>query len=62
MRTHTIHKISTTKKGLKRPKSVRILLLTQVAGATGIEPALTVLETGVLPLYDAPVCLININY
>ena len=55
MRTHTIHKISTTKKkGLKRPKSVRILLLTHVAGATGIEPVLTVLETAVLPLYDAP--------
>ena len=34
MRTHTIHKISTTKKGLKRPKSVRILLLTHVALAT----------------------------
>lgn len=25
-----------------------------MAGAVGIEPTLTVLETGVLPLYDAP--------
>lgn len=26
-----------------------------MAGAIGIEPILTVLETGVLPLYDAPI-------
>ena len=25
-----------------------------MAGAVGIEPTLTVLETGVLPLYEAP--------
>lgn len=54
MRTHTIHKISTTKKGLKRPKSVRILLLTHLAGAAGIEPATTVLETVVIPFNYTP--------
>ena len=26
----------------------------RMAGVTGIEPALAVLETGVLPLYDTP--------
>ena len=29
-----------------------------MAGAVGIEPTLTVLETGVLPLYDAPYILL----
>ena len=29
-----------------------------MAGAVGIEPTLTVLETGVLPLYDAPINLL----
>ena len=29
-----------------------------MAGAVGIEPTLTVLETGVLPLYEAP----RLNY
>ncbi len=28
-----------------------------LAGAVGIEPTQTVLETVVLPLYDAPTCL-----
>lgn len=27
----------------------------KLAGAVGIEPTLTVLETGVLPLYEAPI-------
>ena len=31
-----------------------------MAGAVGIEPTLTVLETGVLPLYDAPMFCFNI--
>ena len=40
-------------------KKVRHILLYQtnaflMAGVTGIEPALTVLETAVLPLYDTP--------
>ena len=40
-------------------KKVRYILLYQtnafiMAGVTGIEPALTVLETAVLPLYDTP--------
>lgn len=30
----------------------------KLAGAVGIEPTLTVLETGVLPLYDAPIDLL----
>lgn len=46
----------------KRPDNEYQVCSYRLAGATGIEPALTVLETGVLPLYDAPVCLININY
>ena len=32
-----------------------------MAGEVGIEPTLTVLETGVLPLYDSPMLLINYN-
>ncbi len=62
-RTHTIHKISTTKKGLKRPKSVRILLLTHVAGVTRIELASAVLETVALPLCYTPsaLCYYYIN-
>ena len=32
-----------------------------MAGVTGIEPALAVLETVVLPLYDTPVALVNYN-
>lgn len=39
----------------KHPLS-RIFFL---AGAAGIEPTLTVLETVVLPLYDAPVALLS---
>lgn len=31
-----------------------IFAMLSMAGAVGIEPTLTVLETGVLPLYDAP--------
>ena len=31
-----------------------IFAIILMAGAVGIEPTLTVLETGVLPLYDAP--------
>ena len=30
------------------------MLIIIMAGVTGIEPALTVLETAVLPLYDTP--------
>lgn len=33
-----------------------------MAGAKGIEPLLAVLETDVLPLYDAPMCLIILSY
>lgn len=61
MRTHTIHKISTTKKGLKRPKSVRILLLTHLAGVTRIELASAVLETVALPLCYTPMCQRHLN-
>ena len=35
-----------------------IFAILLMAGAVGIEPTLTVLETGVLPLYDAPSALI----
>ena len=31
-----------------------IFAMLSMAGAVGIEPTSTVLETGVLPLYDAP--------
>ena len=62
MRTHTIHKISTTKKGLKRPKSVRILLLTQLAGVTRIELASAVLETVALPLCYTPIFVLCYYY
>ena len=31
--------------------------LIKLAGVVGIEPTLTVLETGVLPLYDTPIAL-----
>lgn len=31
-----------------------VLMNLNFAGVAGIEPALTVLETGVLPLYDTP--------
>ena len=30
-----------------------------MAGVVGIEPTLTVLETGVLPLYDTPIKQVN---
>ena len=30
-------------------------VLDNLAGVVGIEPTLTVLETGVLPLYDTPI-------
>lgn len=33
-----------------------------MAGVAGIEPALAVLETDVLPLYHTPNCLIIISY
>lgn len=39
----------------KRPEDIRSFVL---AGAGGIEPTLTVLETVVLPLYDAPLYLL----
>ena len=32
---------------------------TNLAGAVGIEPTLTVLETAVLPLYDAPITIVR---
>ena len=32
-----------------------------LAGVVGIEPTLTVLETGVLPLYDTPSKQVNIH-
>lgn len=32
-----------------------------MAGVTGIEPVLAVLETVVLPLYDTPKCELNYN-
>lgn len=32
-----------------------------LAGPAGIEPALTVLETAVLPLYEDPIIIINLN-
>ena len=38
-------------------QSIRTLL----AGAVGIEPTLTVLETGVLPLYDTPIKQVNVH-
>ena len=31
------------------------MLCSILAGVVGIEPTLTVLETGVLPLYDTPI-------
>ena len=31
----------------------------KMAGVVGIEPTLTVLETGVLPLYDTPIILVS---
>ena len=30
-------------------------IINKLAGVVGIEPTLTVLETGVLPLYDTPI-------
>ena len=32
-----------------------------LAGVVGIEPTLTVLETGVLPLYDTPIKQVNVH-
>ena len=45
-----------TLNSLKQEKSVELFrhIYTFLAGAAGIEPALAVLETVVLPLYDAP--------
>ena len=39
------------------------MLCSILAGVVGIEPTLTVLETGVLPLYDTPsaLCYYYIN-
>ena len=48
--------LSKPKKDSNLCNAVRILLLTHVAGAEGIEPSSKVLETSVLPLNQAPNC------
>ena len=42
------------KYSLTLPKFIVIVILVEMAGAAGIEPAVPVLETGGLPLTNAP--------
>lgn len=43
-------------------RSVNHFTTFAMAGVVGIEPTLTVLETGVLPLYDTPIVNLLIYY